>query len=52
MKHSQVDVVPDSIVVELTGMQSLEDVEAVAISIRFENGCGRTILVMLVCSTQ
>lgn len=38
MKQLQVDVVPDSIVVALTGMQSLGDVEAEAISIRFDKG--------------
>ena len=38
MKQSQADVVPDSIVVALTGTQSLYDVEAVAISIRFDKG--------------
>ena len=39
MKQSQIDVVPGSIVVALTGVQPLRDVEAMAISIRFNRRC-------------
>ena len=52
MKQSQVEAVPGIIVVALTGIQSLVDVEAVAFSIDPGEEEYFTLLVMLICSTQ